>query len=163
MDDIKGVEKADLVVIGSGAAGLAAALTAAEGGLRVMILEKQRLIGGSSNFFEGTFAVESDLQRREYITYTRDEAFKAFMEYSHWRANPRIVRAFVEESAATISWLQRYGVEFSSVSVLMANAERTYHVPRGAGEAARLSPGWPNPAACHRASWRTPCRYAGHP
>lgn len=135
MDDIKGVEKADLVVIGSGAAGLAAALTAAEGGLRVMILEKQRSIGGSSNFFEGTFAVESDLQRREYITYTRDEAFKAFMEYSHWRANPRIVRAFVEESAATISWLQRYGVEFSSVSVLMANAERTYHVPRGAGEA----------------------------
>ena len=64
MDDIKGVEKADLVVIGSGAAGLAAALTAAEGGLRVMILEKQRSIGGSSNFFEGTFAVESDLQKK---------------------------------------------------------------------------------------------------
>ena len=57
------------------------------------------------------------------------------MEYSHWRANPRIVRAFVEESSATISWLQRHGVEFSSVSALMANADRTYHVPRGAGEA----------------------------
>ncbi len=128
-------ERADLVVIGSGAAGLAAALTAAEGGFRVVILEKQRSIGGSSNFFEGTFAVESDLQRKEYITYSRDEAFRAFMEYSHWRANPRIVRAFVEESAATISWLQKYGVEFAGVSVLMSDAERTYHVPRGAGEA----------------------------
>ena len=28
------------------------------------------------------------------------------MEYSHWRANARLVRAFVDESAATISWLQ---------------------------------------------------------
>jgi fumarate reductase flavoprotein subunit len=135
MDHVKRVDEKDLVIIGSGAAGLAAALTAAEGGLRVTILEKQRSIGGSSNFFEGTFAVESDLQRKEYITYSRDEAFKAFMEYSHWRANPRIIRAFVEESAATISWLQEYGVNFTSVSVLMANAERTYHVPRGAGEA----------------------------
>ena len=126
MDEVRDIEHTDLVVIGSGAAGLAAALTAAEGGLRVMILEKQRSIGGSSNFFEGTFAVESELQRKEYITYSRDEAFKAFMEYSHWRANPRIVRAFVEESAATISWLQKQGVSFVSVSVLMA--KRTGHI-----------------------------------
>lgn len=133
MEKVTHAWQTDLVVIGSGVAGLAAALTAAEGGLRVTVLEKERAIGGSSNFFEGTFAVESEVQRREYITYSRDEAFKAFMEYSHWRANPRIVRAFVQESAATISWLEKYGVEFTSVSVLMANAERTYHVPRGTG------------------------------
>ena len=50
----------DVVVIGSGASGLAAAVTAAEGGAKVIVFEKQRSLGGTSNFFDGMFAVESD-------------------------------------------------------------------------------------------------------
>ena len=53
----------DVVVIGSGGCGLAAAVTVAEGGAKVIVLEKERSLGGSSNFFEGTFAVESSIQR----------------------------------------------------------------------------------------------------
>ena len=56
-------EKADVAVIGSGATGLAAAVTLAEGGAKVIVFEKQRSLGGTSNFFQGTFAVESALQR----------------------------------------------------------------------------------------------------
>ena len=126
---------ADIVVIGSGVTGLAAALTAAEGGAKVILFEKQRFVGGTSNFFEGTFAVESVLQRKNYITYSRDDAFKAIMEYSHWRANPRLVRAFVDESAETISWLMHHGVEFSDMTINMPDEPRTYHVPKGTGAA----------------------------
>jgi fumarate reductase flavoprotein subunit len=125
----------DVVIIGSGAAGLAAAVTAAEGGARVIIFEKQRSLGGTSNFFEGTFAVESTMQRERYITYSRDEAFKYIMEYSHWRANPRLVRAIVHKSAETIDWLQRHGVEFSDATINMPDSPRTYHVIKGKGEA----------------------------
>ena len=125
----------DVAVIGSGAAGLAAALTAAEGGAKVIVFEKERSPGGTSNFFEGTFAVESAMQRERYITYTRDEAFKGIMEYSHWLADPRLVRAIVDESADTIEWLQRQGVVFSDVTINMPDAPRTYHVIRGKGEA----------------------------
>jgi len=82
----------EVVVIGSGAAGLAAALTAADGGAKVILFEKERSPGGTSNFLQGTFAVESALQRERYIMYSRDEAFKSLMEYSHWMANPRLVR-----------------------------------------------------------------------
>jgi len=126
----------EVAVIGSGAAGLSAALTAAEGGARVMVFEKQRSLGGTANFIQGIFAVESGMQRKEYITYSRDEAFKAIMEYSHWRANPRLVRAIVNESAATISWLQDQGVEFTAITINMPNAPRTYHVLKGRGEPA---------------------------
>jgi fumarate reductase flavoprotein subunit len=83
----------DVAVIGAGASGLAAALTAAEGGAKVVVFEKMGYAGGSSNYAEGMFAVESDLQRQSYITYSRDEAFKAIMNYSQWRADARLVRA----------------------------------------------------------------------
>lgn len=125
----------DIVIIGSGASGLTAAVTAAEEGVRVIVLEKQRSLGGTSNFFEGTFAVESQMQRERYITYSRDEAFKNIMEYSHWRANPRLVRAIVNESAETISWLQKQGVEFTDATINMPQAPRTYHVVKGKGDA----------------------------
>jgi fumarate reductase flavoprotein subunit len=126
--------KTDLAVMGSGATGLAAALTAAEGGIKVMLFEKQRSLGGTSNFFHGTFAVESMMQRERYIAYSRDEAFKNIMEYSHYRANPRLVRAIVDESASTISWLQKQGVEFTDATTNMPHMPRTYHVVRGNGE-----------------------------
>jgi fumarate reductase flavoprotein subunit len=125
----------EVVVIGSGAAGLAAALTAAEEGAKVIIFEKERSPGGTSNFLQGTFAVESDMQRERYIMYSRDEAFKAIMEYSHWIANPRLVRAIINESGATISWLQKQGVGFTDATINMPDSPRTYHVIKGRGEA----------------------------
>ncbi len=125
----------DVIVIGSGVSGLAAATTAAEGGARVIVIEKQRSLGGTSNFFDGMFAVESPMQRERYITYSRDEAFKRIMEYSHWRANARLVRAFVDESGSTIAWLLGMGVEFSDATINMPDAPRTYHVVKGNGAA----------------------------
>ena len=68
-------ERTNVVIAGSGATGLAAAVTLAEGGAKVVVFEKQRSLGGTSNFFQGTFAVESDMQRERYIDYTRDQAF----------------------------------------------------------------------------------------
>jgi fumarate reductase flavoprotein subunit len=129
------IAEMDLVVIGSGVSGLAAAVTAAEGGAKVIVFEKQRSLGGTSNFFDGMFAVESDMQRERYIEYSRDQAFKNIMDYSHWRANPRLVRAFVNESAGSISWLQKMGVEFLDATINMPNAPRTYHVVKGQGAA----------------------------
>jgi len=121
----------DIVVIGSGATGMAAALTAAEGGAKVILLEKMRHTGGTSNFPEGMFAVESEMQRQQYIGITRDEAFKMIMDYSHWRANPRLVRAFVDESSITISWLQKLGVKFEGPMAIFPDGPRTWHLLKG--------------------------------
>ena len=121
----------DIVVVGSGSTGMVAALTAVEGGAKVMLLEKMRSMGGVSNFAEGMFAAESDMQRQQYVSYTCDDAFKTIMEYSHWRANPRLVRAFVNESAATITWLQQQGVEFVEVTTNMPGGPLVWHILKG--------------------------------
>ena len=128
-------EKADVAVVGSGATGLAAAVTLAEGGAKVVVFEKQRSLGGTSNFFQGTFAVESEMQRERYVDYTRDECFKQTMDYSHWMANPRVVRAIINESAETISWLQEQGVVFTDAAINMPESPLTYHIIKGKGEA----------------------------
>jgi fumarate reductase flavoprotein subunit len=127
--------EADAVIIGSGVSGLAAAVTLAEGGASAVVFEKQPSIGGTSNNFRGIFAVESEMQRERYITYSRDQAFKNIMEYSHWRANPRLVRAIVNESAGTIIWLKKQGVEFTTAATNLPNSPQTYHVVKGTGEA----------------------------
>jgi fumarate reductase flavoprotein subunit len=127
----KGRKSYDVVVIGGGASGLAAALTAAEEGARVALYEKMNFLGGSSNFAEGMFAVESEMQRKLYMNYSRDEAFHAIMDYSHWRADARIVRAFVDASAGTIDWLQRRGVAFIEAMTNIPDGRRTLHILKG--------------------------------
>ena len=55
--------QADVVVIGTGASGLCAALTAGFESASVILLEKMPARGGMSNFSEGMFAVETKLQK----------------------------------------------------------------------------------------------------
>jgi fumarate reductase flavoprotein subunit len=124
----------DALTFGSGACGLAAAVTLAEGGAKVAVFEKQPKIGGTSVNFRGTFAAESEMQRKKYISYSRDEAFQNIMEYSHWLANPRLVRAIVEEARKTIPWLQERGVVFTDVVTNIPGAPQTYHLINNSGE-----------------------------
>jgi fumarate reductase flavoprotein subunit len=127
--------KTDVVVIGSGAAGMAAGLTVAEGGGKVVVVEKAPHPGGTSNFAQGLFAVESEMQRHSYIGISRDEAFKTAMDYSHWRANPRLVRAIIDKSASSIDWLLKQGVELEGPVTMFADAPRTWHIIKGKPQA----------------------------
>jgi fumarate reductase flavoprotein subunit len=124
----------DAVTFGSGACGLTAALTLAEGGAKVAVFEKRPTIGGTSVNFRGTFAAESEMQRQKCISYSRDEAFRNIMDYSHWFANARLVRAIVNESAKTIPWLQERGVVFTDVVTNIPGAPQTYHLVKNSGE-----------------------------
>lgn len=121
----------DAIVIGAGGAGIAAALTIAEGGGKVVVFEKALHAGGSMVWVEGTFAAESEMQRRRNIKESRDEIFRGMMEYSHWKANAALVRAFVDKSAGTIDWLEQHGVEFSEPTAYWSGGPRTWHLFKG--------------------------------
>ena len=89
---------ADVVVIGAGASGTAAAWAAAEKGLKVVTLEKAAFPGGTGQFSEGIFAVESRMQKDWNYALTKDEAFLKIMNYGHWRGNAKTGRTHKDAS-----------------------------------------------------------------
>ncbi|MCB2357226.1 FAD-dependent oxidoreductase [Clostridium estertheticum] len=118
----------DVVVIGGGASGLAAAITAAEKGAQVMILEKANSTGGCANMAMGLLGVETKLQKERLIGLTREEAFEKFMDYTHWRSDAKLVKKYIDKSADTIEWLQEMGVEFALPSKYFPGSEATWHI-----------------------------------
>lgn len=108
--------QSDIVVIGAGGAGLAAATAAAESGVKnIVMLEARHTPGGNSVFPEGIFAAESHIQKRLGIDAPKDKVFRIAMDYTHWKTNPRLIRALVDKSDDTIRWLEAKGVNFSGV------------------------------------------------
>ena len=123
----------DILVAGAGAAGLSAAVAASEGQARVLVLEKMKMPGGTAIGAEGMFAAESRHQLRKNISVTKNEVFRNIMEYSHWKANPRLVRAYVEKSADTLAWLEKMGVTFTDVRTAALGGAMTWHIFKGRG------------------------------
>jgi fumarate reductase flavoprotein subunit len=126
--------EADVVVIAAGAAGLAAAIAAAEKGAKVTVFEKASTTGGTGSMGMGPLGVESRLQRLKQMGPTKDEAFKIFMDYTHWRVDARLVRAYIDKSATTIDWLEKMGVEFLEPSAYFPGGWPTWHIVKPGGE-----------------------------
>jgi succinate dehydrogenase/fumarate reductase flavoprotein subunit len=107
--------QAEIVVVGGGGAGLAAALTAAEKGCRrIVVLEKAGAPAGSTSMAHDIFGAESPVQKRAGVDARKDDLFKIGMEWTHWnKVNPRLVRAFIDKSGDTIGWLEEKGLEFA--------------------------------------------------
>ena len=102
----------EIVVVAAGPAGLAAAISAAEKGAQVLVLEKAATTGGTGNMGMGPLGVESRHTRQKQFQPTRDQAFEIFMDYTHWRVDARLVRKYLNKSGDTIHWLEAMGVEF---------------------------------------------------
>ena len=126
---------ADIVVIGAGSAGLSAALTAAQGGASVILLEKADKVGGAGNYAEGVFGVETEMQRARWMNVTREKVFLDEMNDTRWESNVALVRRFQGQSAATIDWLIAQGVAFDGPTKNDWTNTPTWHVITGHGKA----------------------------
>ena len=102
-----------LLVIGGGLAGFAAALEAAEAGASVLLIEKQGEIGGSSAMSGGCLAFAGTyLQRAQGIEDSDELLFKDLREVGQMENDEALVRAYVENQLDTYEWLCRHGVVF---------------------------------------------------
>ena len=139
MSHEKGMQ-ADVVIIGGGASGLCAALTLAYGGASVLVFEQEAEPGGMTNFAEGMFAVGSRLQKKHKVGLTVEEAFNVHMEETHWLANPRLVRAFMDKTAETVDWLEAQGAEFAGLFNISPFTPRVWHQMVGFGKEGLIKP-----------------------
>jgi fumarate reductase flavoprotein subunit len=124
----------DIIVVAAGAAGLAASIAAAEKGAKVIAFEKASATGGTGRMGMGPLGVESRLQRLKKIGPSRDEAFKIFMDYTHWQVDARLVRAYMDKATTTIDWLEKMGVEFLEPRAYFPGGLPTWHIVKPGGE-----------------------------
>lgn len=135
LTESKVVKKVDVIVVGAGASGLSAALTASLQGASVLLLEKSNQAGGCANFAEGVFGVETRMQRERWMNVTRDQTFIDEMNDTRWEANVPLVRRFQNQSADTIEWLLGQGVEFEGPQRIEWTNQPTWHIIKGHGKA----------------------------
>lgn len=127
--------EADVIVVAAGAAGLAASIAAAERGAKVITFEKASTTGGTGSMGMGPLGVESRRQRLKFLGPTKDEAFRIFMDYTHWQVDARLVRAYMDKAATTIDWLEDMGVEFEDPCAYFPNGNATWHPVKPGTEA----------------------------
>lgn len=92
----------DLVIIGGGLGGLAAANAAVNKGVKPLVLEKLQFLGGAGLFPEGSLGVNTRYQKEHGIKTTVQQVLDAALQYHHYRCDPAVLRVLIEESQRTI-------------------------------------------------------------
>jgi succinate dehydrogenase/fumarate reductase flavoprotein subunit len=119
--------EADVVVIGSGAAGLPAAVKAADGGASVLVVETNYDIGGHAIISGGNVPLGggTSAQKKYGIEDAPDVVFRDLTDWTivqpngwpDYRYNDReVMRAFADHCAPTFEFLLENGVEFKDVA-----------------------------------------------
>ncbi len=127
---------ADVVVIGSGAAGLTAAIEAAKGGANVVVLEKMARNGGATRTSSGMIvAGGTSLQEEAGI----EDSVENLKEYWYERGEDNVDTEFVDFVAeninASLEDFISWGVSYSPELILQSGTAtiNRAHMPAGAG------------------------------
>ncbi len=125
-------ETFDVIVVGAGGSGLAAAYWAAEQGGRVLVLEKRPQPGGTTGIAVGSFtAAGTSLQRQAGVDDSVDmhiEDAGNFPPDEIEARNADEMRAFfLREAATTFEWLRGIGLSFVGPSPEPPNRQPRMH------------------------------------
>lgn len=143
----------DVIVIGCGVAGLSTAVTAAEGGRKVVLLERapKDERGGNSRYTEAWMRMKDE-------TSVTDDFVELFLNrghgaidpamlrdvssaYENWQQNtkaypfndPELVSAIAEEAPPTMAWLKSHGIKFTFHSPMLLQKGPERMGPSGGG------------------------------
>ena len=124
----------DVVVVGSGGAGLAAAIQAHDLGASVVVVEKMSVIGGNTNKASaGMNAAETKFQKLKGIVDSKELFYKETLTGGKNKNNPELLRYFVENAPDAIDWLDNNGIELSGITTTGGmSIDRTHRPASGA-------------------------------
>ena len=130
-------ETYDVVIIGSGFAGLAAAYSALENGVKsVLVLEKMNVFGGNSCINGGQISLAgSGLQKSKGIKDSPKLMEEDMLRVSQRLNHPALVKAVVKESPACYDMMVKCGVKFADQVIRLGghSAPRTIFAENYAG------------------------------
>lgn len=120
----------DVVVIGAGGAGMAAAIEAALAGKNVVILEQLPVIGGNTNYATGGMnASETYIQKELGIEDSNEQFYQDTLEGGKNLNDPELLKIMVENSAEALQWVNDLGAELTDVSFSGGATNSRIHKP----------------------------------
>ncbi|MWP61816.1 flavocytochrome c [Gilliamella sp. Pas-s25] len=124
----------DVVVVGSGGAGLAAAIQVHDLGENVVIVEQMSVIGGNTNKASaGMNAAETKFQKFKGIKDSKELFYQETMIGGKNKNNPDLLHYFVENAPDAINWLDDNGIELSGITTTGGmSIDRTHRPESGA-------------------------------
>lgn len=130
-------EKTDIVIVGGGLAGLAAANALVKKGVKPIVLEKLPFLGGAGLFPEGSLGVNTRYQKEHGIKTTVQQVLDAGLQYHHFRADPAVLRVLIEGSKDTIDEIADMGIQFRGIRTMYGPEESlmTWHLFKGGAAA----------------------------
>ncbi len=97
----------DVLVIGTGGAGLAAALAAHQGGAKVTIIEKASKVGGTTAVSGGVLWIPTNHHMREAgIDDSRAEALAYVTRLSDGRSDPKLIELYLDEAPQMLKFIE---------------------------------------------------------
>src|ERR1700722_19105003 len=148
------IEEFDVVVVGCGAAGLSAAVSASENGRRVAIVERsiEEERGGQSRYTEAYLRMKSEeLVTDDFETHiaenctgyidpvilseTGESATASTAARGLGVVLPDVIQTWADAAGPTIKWLKQYGVRFDFLPTQFLTKSQPRLLPVGGGEA----------------------------
>jgi tricarballylate dehydrogenase len=143
----------DVVVVGGGVAGLSAACAAAEGGARVVLLERstEAETGGNTRYTEAFLRMRSldetadgledalvdDFMGHPDPSVVRDASLpperRTALYRAHHLVDPDYVATFAAEAPATLAWMGGHGMRFEFLPTPFLTTSTTRMAPVGGG------------------------------
>jgi len=111
--DIKTEREAEIVIIGAGGTGLAAAVTAGQEGASVIVLETNGFAGGNLLVSGGVYnSPEPEMQAKQGIEDSPELFVQQTLAGGDNIANPELVRILAYNALDGLNWLKELGNEF---------------------------------------------------
>ena len=107
-------QQVNMVVIGAGGAGLAAAVSAMQAGVeKILVLEKSPFVGGNSRMAGGHLVV-TKTEEKPGTVGTAEETFREVIRFHHYeRVEPKLLRKFLDNTRGTVDWLEALGFPYT--------------------------------------------------
>lgn len=112
-DDVEFTDEADVVVIGFGIAGGCAALEAARGGAKVILLERAAEYGGTSAMAGGHFYLGGGTAVQQATGHEDSaEEMEKYLTAVSIDPDPAKIHAFCHDSVEHFNWIESLGMQF---------------------------------------------------